>query len=69
MLTQVETDQIDKYRALKKDYQKLLVQVQAELVQKEYYKKQYSMMLSLISIKDIKISRLEMLVTESAKEL
>jgi len=56
-----------KYNALRLDYEKLLIQVQAELVQKEYYKNSLINMSNLCDIKDSKISRLELALRDVAE--
>ena len=62
------TTPLDAYYALKKDYEKLLIQVQAELVQKEYYKKKVSDLSGLMAIKDVKIFNLNMALGQAVEK-
>jgi len=62
------TTPLDAYYALKRDYEKLLIQVQAELVQKEYYKKKVSDLSGLMAIKDVKIFNLNMALEQSVEK-
>tara|TARA_R110002096_G_scaffold257416_1_gene451103 strand:+ start:143 stop:349 length:207 start_codon:yes stop_codon:yes gene_type:complete len=56
-------------RALKEDYTKLLIQCQAEMMEKNYLKKQCDMAYKLIQMRDEKIDRLELVLREGVKEL
>lgn len=62
------TTPLDAYYALKRDYEKLLIQVQAELVQKEYYKKKVSDLSGLMAIKDLKIFNLNMALEQTVEK-
>ena len=59
----------EKLKAITEDYYKLLVQTQAEILQKDHYKKQVKTLTALLNISDSKIERLEMVLKTQAKEL
>lgn len=56
-------------KALKEDYNKLLIQVQSELLEKNHYKKQCEMAHRMMLLKDEKIERLSLALSKTAKEL